>query len=153
MQFRSRWISGSLELFEDALVDFHVLAAQNQIGFLALVATQIANDLVQKRAERRERQHQQLLGVLQQVIDELADGQMVLICRTPQSDDFGFQRAYVVVGPFDERRNAALGVVRIGLVLRHRTTQELRLRLHASPRLVPGFELIRERAELDGALA
>jgi hypothetical protein len=51
---------GIFHLFENALVDFNFAALDDEVRFLALVPAKVANDSREKRAHRRQRQHEQL---------------------------------------------------------------------------------------------
>ncbi len=132
-----------LHLLEDAPVDFDLAAQQREFHVLALIARQIAHQFREQAADRGHWQHQQLLGIGQQLVDELAHRGLVALGGMPERTDLALQRAQVVMVPLEEftqRRMRAL------------QAQRARLRLHLAPFLAPGFELHGEGAKFGRAL-
>ena len=66
-------------LFEDALVDLGFAAAKDDFGFLALFPAKIADDFRQDVQRGRERQHQQALRVVEEIVHHAADVVVVLL--------------------------------------------------------------------------
>ena len=77
-----------LQLLQDTFVDRDFLAPYRELRLLALIAALIANQLREQSGQRGERQHEQFLGVLQQIVDEFADEQAILLGGAPQGGDF-----------------------------------------------------------------
>ncbi len=130
-----------LHFLEDALVDLHVLAADHELGLLALVAGEVAHHFRQQRAERGERQHQQLLGVLQEIIHQLADDELVPLGVAAQRAHLAFQGAQMIVIPVEELGETFETGERGGVTAFQCLAQLPRLRLHARPFLAPALEV------------
>ena len=138
-----------LQLLEDALVDRDFLAADREDRLFALVAAQVPNDLEQQGTDRGQRQHEQLLRVFQQLIDQLCHQQAILVRAAAQSGHTAFEGSNVVVIPVEELRQ----IMRI----RRRDTvrgllatlpQPAHPRLNSAPLLAPLLEAGFQRCEI-----
>ena len=77
---------------------------------LALVAAQVPNHLEQQRTECGQRQHEQLLRVIQQLVDQLCHQEAVLFRAAAQARHAALEGPDVIVVPVEELRQ----LVRVG---------------------------------------
>ena len=145
-QQMDEWI---LEILEDALVDRDVLAPDHQLRLLALIAAEIPHQLGKRGRAGGERKQQQLLGVLQQVVDEPLDHVAVLLCGPREPCHMSFERLDVVGTPIGEveqpRQRRTVHVPDIaGRGADGRLAERARLRFHCRPLVFPRLESVRK---------
>ena len=95
-----------LHLLDDALVHLDLAAADDQLGLFALVAREIPDDAGQDLEERRDGEHEELLGILEQRIDHPRRGAAVVVGRFHERRQSIPQRPHVLLVPLEEIREA-----------------------------------------------